>query len=327
VLEAVYCLANASFALGRSIDEAISASAAVASVTGVVARDDEAYGETYSVSLDRETRKAKLSREKSAASRPDYLSRLPFRAVLFHPAEMNILSLSPSLRRDFLDEILSVAHPEFARTRREYTQALASRNKLLKALRERPGATGELDLWDRLFAERAGEYLDCRFRLMRELSAFVPAIERVLHGKYAIELRYESRAEESDATGSVLAYCRANRERDIIVGHTSVGPHTDDLFVFVRDAAGTMRRASEYLSRGETKSLLLGLKAFQVSYIRSRVDKEIILLFDDLFSELDQTHIDLVLSLFPHEQAIFTSQSDRHEELASISGASVVSIA
>lgn len=327
VLEAVYCLANASFAFGRSIDEVVSAGAESGSITGTVSLPDEEYGETYSVSLDPVARKARMSRERAPASRPDYLARLPFRAVLFHPAEMNILSLSPSLRRDFLDEILATAHPEFAGVRREYARALASRNKLLKALRERPSATGELDLWDRLFAERAGEYLAYRFALMDGLRDFVPRIEAILGGRYSLDLSYESHADSADSAGSMLEYCRANRARDIAMGHTGAGPHTDDLTVRARDAAGSMRRVSEYLSRGEQKTLLLGLKAFQVAYVRSRVDREIVLLFDDLFSELDRTHTDLVLSLFPHEQAIFASQADPAEIVASLPGASVVSIA
>ncbi|HRI36617.1 MAG TPA: DNA replication and repair protein RecF [bacterium] len=326
VLEAVYCLLNASFAFGRPIDEVVSVGAESSAITGVLSAEGGAYGETYVVSLDPVARKARLSREKAAASRPDYLARSPLRAVLFHPAEMNILSLAPSLRRDFLDEILSTAHPEFSVVRREYAQALTSRNKMLKAIRERKTSPDDLDLWDRLFAERAGAFLGYRLRLIDELRAFVPEIERILANRYRLIFSYESRADPRDPEGSILRHCRTNRDRDILTGHASAGPHTDDLVISACDSVGYERRASEYLSRGETKTLLLGLKAFQVSYIRSGMNKEIVLLFDDLFSELDRDHVDFVLSLFPHEQAIFTSQSERGEAFASASGASVVSL-
>jgi len=50
--------------------------------------------------------------------------------------EMNILYLGPSLRRDFLDEAILIAHPEFAKIKREYNLALKNRNRLLKQIRE-----------------------------------------------------------------------------------------------------------------------------------------------------------------------------------------------
>jgi recombinational DNA repair ATPase RecF len=50
--------------------------------------------------------------------------------------EMNTLYLGPSLRRDFLDEALLLAFPEFVKVKREYMLALKNRNSLLKQIRE-----------------------------------------------------------------------------------------------------------------------------------------------------------------------------------------------
>ncbi len=61
---------------------------------------------------------------------------IPLRAILFTPMEMNILYLGPSLRRDFLDEAILIAHPEFTKIKREYNLALKNRNSLLKQIRE-----------------------------------------------------------------------------------------------------------------------------------------------------------------------------------------------
>lgn len=61
---------------------------------------------------------------------------MPIRAVLFTPMEMNILYLGPGLRRDFLDEAITLAYPEFTKIKRDYTQVLKNRNSLLKQIRE-----------------------------------------------------------------------------------------------------------------------------------------------------------------------------------------------
>jgi DNA replication and repair protein RecF len=69
-------------------------------------------------------------------TRARHVEIMPMRAVLFAPMEMNILYLGPSLRRDFLDEAILLAYPEFARVKRDYTLALKNRNSLLKQVRE-----------------------------------------------------------------------------------------------------------------------------------------------------------------------------------------------
>jgi recombinational DNA repair ATPase RecF len=49
---------------------------------------------------------------------------------------MNIMYLSPSLRRDFLDNILLNTFEKYETALKEYKNILKSRNKTLKAIQE-----------------------------------------------------------------------------------------------------------------------------------------------------------------------------------------------
>lgn len=105
---------------------------------------------------------------------------MPLRAVLFSPMEMNILYLGPGLRRDFLDEALLLAYPEFQKIKQAYLLALKNRNSLLKQIREGTSPQDTLDLWDTLFIERAKMYYEYRKKLIDFIESHIDNIHFLL---------------------------------------------------------------------------------------------------------------------------------------------------
>lgn len=63
-----------------------------------------------------------------------------------------------------------------------------------------------------------------------------------------------------------------------------------------------------FLSRGENKVLLLALKQIEILFLKKYRNVPIILLFDDVFAELDETHADATIERFDVDQVILTSQ-------------------
>jgi recombinational DNA repair ATPase RecF len=104
--------------------------------------------------------------------------------------EMNILYLGPTLRRDFLDEAISIAYPEFTKIKREYGLALKNRNSLLKQIREGIATRETLDLWDSLFIERAKTYYIYRKKLIDFIQTDLSSIETLLEQKYRLRFKY-----------------------------------------------------------------------------------------------------------------------------------------
>lgn len=93
---------------------------------------------------------------------------MPYRALLFHPAEMNIVYGSPSLRRDYIDTTLQLSRREAHHTMREYERALRSRNALLKSLRNHIGSLSDLDLWDDIYTQRSYALMQLRKSFLQD---------------------------------------------------------------------------------------------------------------------------------------------------------------
>ncbi|MFA6091178.1 MAG: DNA replication and repair protein RecF [Candidatus Gracilibacteria bacterium] len=230
---------------------------------------------------------------------------IPLRAILFTPMEMNILYLGPTLRRDFLDEAISIAYPEFTKIKREYGLALKNRNSLLKQIREGIATRETLDLWDSLFIERAKTYYIYRKKLIDFIQTDLSSIETLLEQKYRLRFKYITKIDFEQVEQSIGKYLRENRERDIITGHTYIGPHLDDFQCVISEDIPS----NEYLSRGENKTILIGLKFILIDFIETISQKETVLLLDDLFSELDSEHITSILVCTGDRQLFITTQN------------------
>ena len=64
---------------------------------------------------------------------------------------------------------------------------------------------------------------------------------------------------------------------------------------------------SSYGSRGEQRLAILWLKVAEVSFIQEKTVTRPMLLLDDIFSELDEEHKDLVFDVIGKQQTIITS--------------------
>lgn len=248
----------------------------------------------FRISCDTEKKAVSFAIQGENVSRAAYLSKLPVRAMLFSPIEMNVLYLGPSLRRDFLDEPVSLAFPEFAKVKKDYSAALKNRNALLKKISEGEAKAADLSVWDPLFTAKAAEYFRYRMRFVDYVRSRSDDISSLLDGKYRVRFDYQTKTDEADIEGSVAAYLAKNRDRDVVLGHTYVGPHLDDFGLTVVLPSGEVR-SEDYLSRGENKSLLYALKLIAADFLIEKGGKPLVLLFDDLFSELDPHRSDLVL--------------------------------
>ncbi len=141
---------------------------------------------------------------------------------------MNLLYFAPSARREYIDSILLRAFPIFGKVRREYTEAMRHRNILLKNIREGLSERNDLTYWDHCFTEKAFLYHAYREKWYSFVQAHFSKITTFLP-EYPIEFHYNSKitSEYFDET-AIRKYLLEKRERDILTGHTHIGPHLDD---------------------------------------------------------------------------------------------------
>lgn len=211
-----------------------------------------------------------------------------FKTVLFGPWDMDLVTESPSIRRKFLDSVLSQVDREYRRSVLSYEKGLRQRNRLLWQIRESGVSRSQLLFWNQLLIKN-GDYISQR---RREFIDFANT-----------DLKYQLEYDPSAISESRL---EQYKNEEIAAATTLVGPHRDDFsFVFVN------RNLAAYGSRGEQRMGVLWLKMSELNFIENKTSERPTLLLDDIYSELDHEHRDLVLKIADKQQTIITT-ADPH---------------
>lgn len=220
------------------------------------------------------------------------------RAVLFAPEDLALVRGDPADRRRYLDDLATVRRPAIAGVRADYDKALRQRTALLKSIarmghRGDQGAVETLDVWDSRLAERGAELMASRIDLVNQLAPEVAkAYQLLAPGSRAASIAYRASVETQLAGHSggsdrevleaaLLAALAARRTAELERGVCLVGPHRDDLELWLGD-----QPAKGFASHGESWSFAVALRLAAYELLRAD-GGEPVLLLDDVFAELD----------------------------------------
>ena len=248
------------------------------------------------------------------------LSHIINKVVFFSPIVMNIMYLSPNLRRNFLDEILSSSFEEYKNIMSEYKKILISRNKVLKNIRENKSSKSEIEFWNKSFSIKASQLYNYRFWIVNFLEKNTYDFTNYFENKIIkFEFEYKTKILENkknnkweklkDIQKQIIKYLDNNLDRDIILWVTNIWPHTDDFDILVDNVS-----LKEFASRWEVKSVIIWLKLLEIKFIEKYRDKKPILLIDDLLSELDKKHKNLLLENIKWYQVFISSIKNDYEK-------------
>jgi DNA replication and repair protein RecF len=112
----------------------------------------------------------------------------------------------------------------------------------------------------------------------------------------------------ADLVKSISNYLEKNTDRDIITWYTYIWPHLDD-FHFTVDTGKMPINTEECLSRWENKSILIWLKFLEIEFYKKKHSENMVILLDDIFSELDDSHISWVMKYCENYQTFITAQN------------------
>lgn len=231
------------------------------------------------------------------------------KSIVFSPEDVDLVTGSPTIRRHFLDFILCQCDKEYRRSLAVYEKALRQRNKLLFLIHEGVATREQLAFWDRVVIEH-GQYISAARQRFLTFSSTVTVPEKQFLAVY----------DYSEISPERLAKY-ANEE--VAAKATLVGPHRDDIVLQIFKPQGRSVQAeapsrdqsfvdvSVFGSRGEQRLSVLWLKLAALEYIVETTGERPVLLLDDIFSELDQDHQSVVISLIKTYQTIITSADDR----------------
>ena len=231
--------------------------------------------------------------------------RLPkkqkYPTILFQPSDLNLISGSPSRRRDYFNHFFSNLSEEYNLALSKYEKTLRQRNELLKTNNLNQGS---LFSWNILLAK----YGTLLHRLRQEFTDIInlsltPTYLSIASNNDRITLLYQTTTDENE--NHYLNTLESNFNKDCLIGHTSFGVHKDNFeFEFNHSLADGSA------SRGESRSIILALKFIEANMIIEKLGQKPIILLDDVFSELDQNHRKCLIENFKNHQVIITSVED-----------------
>ncbi|MDY4474837.1 DNA replication/repair protein RecF [Mitsuokella sp.] len=208
--------------------------------------------------------------------------------VLFSPEDLFLIKGAPAGRRRFLDGEISQASPAYYHELLQYNRILSQRNTLLKRIRERRADASMLELWDVQLAASAEKITRKRQEAVRKLNMLANLMQRRISGdRENLSVTYGlSGLEQENMTKPLASWynemLEKSRSADILRGSTSIGPHHDDVLLFVN---GINLRT--FGSQGQQRTGVLSLKLAELEFLRSETGEYPILLLDDVMSELD----------------------------------------
>lgn len=218
--------------------------------------------------------------------------------VFFSPEDLNIIKNGPAERRRFIDLELAQLDKVYLSDLSNYNRIVNQRNKLLKDIYERNDLLETLDIWDLQLIQYGNRVIERRKVFIEQMNEIIGKVhEKLTGGKESLELRYESGTGIYDLETALFK----NRERDIRMKSTSVGPHRDDI-CFVANEIDIRK----FGSQGQQRTAALSLKLSEIELVKKVIKDTPILLLDDVLSELDKHRQNYLLDSIRDIQTLIT---------------------
>ncbi|MBD3365796.1 DNA replication and repair protein RecF [candidate division WWE3 bacterium] len=216
--------------------------------------------------------------------------------VLFSPLDMNLLTNSPSTRRNFFDDVLEQASKEYKKARRDFRKARRQKNKILEIIRETGKGHSQLDYWNKKVLEMGQVIQENRKKLAEYFNDQMDSHLETLDPSLECTFVYDANLINQERL-EIYA------EKELAAGTSLIGPHRDDFYL----EQEKISNLADYASRGQQRTLILTLKLCVLEFLEGVVGKKPILLLDDIFSELDETHRGVLENLVRSQQTILTA--------------------
>ena len=210
--------------------------------------------------------------------------------LAFTHKHLDVVRGGPADRRAFLDRAMVSLYPGHIAGLAAYSRALKQRNNVLSALRDGKTAYEErlIDAWDEALVRSGTRILSNRMKYVENMKRELPG---GLFGAEELKIHYHSSlgTDTADVSGLEEIFrkkIRSVREKDRYYGHTSVGPHRDDLKLYVNG-----KSLVEFGSSGQQRSSLLSMYFSQMEIHFKTHGFYPVFIVDDAEAELDEKRL------------------------------------
>ena len=249
-------------------------------------------------------------------------SPIQFHAINLNPTSTDLMRGEPSLRRNYLNQVISSENPEYLNSLKHYQKSLDQKNALLK--QEERFDFQLLKILNENIIKSGAELIFWRLSYLQKIAA--PVLEflsNIAPHQTPVNLAYKQ-GETLHFTGHFdlpsIQILMENLHQKLTekgplerVRKTSlVGPHRDDLVFKVGNQKSHLDADLVNVgSQGEIRSVLLALKLAELEEFEKKTEVQPVLLIDDFSSELDSTRRGFLLNYLENsELQIFVTSTD-----------------
>ena len=249
-----------------------------------------------------------------------------FNAVIFAPEDLQLVKEGPSVRRRYLDILISQVKPSYFYNIQRYTRLIIQRNSVIKSIKSQKSGLNiteeqniAISIWDYPISEIAAKIIADRIYFSKKIKLYAEKNHnQISDNKENLEIKYKTvsgildeeirkdpYAFEKRIKENILMKLENTHREDCERGITATGPHRDDLELYLN---GENTRI--YASQGQQRSASLSLKLAEMMLLKEETKEMPVLLLDDVFSELDAVRRKCLLANIKDAQ-VFLTCTDR----------------
>jgi len=165
----------------------------------------------------------------------------------------------------------------------------------------------QLDFWDEGFIKLSYLIREEREAIIQKLNQFLPKDLQIVYLPSPL--------------GNIEEMLKKNRIKEMEAGFSLIGPQKDN-FIFEYKK----RPLANFGSRGEVREGVIFFKLAEWFFLKEKTGFAPVLLFDDIFSELDKRRRELVSQLFQQGQIILTTTSLSYINSLFIKNAKIITL-
>jgi DNA replication and repair protein RecF len=314
-LEAIYYLETLRSFRGARDEQMVAFGEDVFRIVGTTEADldEEQRGTQVAAAFQKKGKRKKVTIDGSEPDRlGDALGHLS--AVIFSPADVDLVSGGPAERRRFLDIVLSLNQPGYLTALQQYRTSLQRRNASLKS-----GDPASLvAVWNDGLVRAGAAVIAARHGwVTARCASFGEYYRRVSDGAtarmtYRSSVPLSDEVDEESAAAAFRDALSSSGERERRMGVTVVGPHRDDVRLQLEGEESDLD-LRDYGSGGQKRTAALALRLVEAQTIRDRRSRKPLILLDDVFAELDGGRSERILELMDSEdtgQVVLTAPKD-----------------
>ncbi len=220
-----------------------------------------------------------------------------FISVIFCNSDIDIITGSPNIRRNFFNMFFSIIDNLYFVTLKKYNSILKQKNFILKTKQN-------LDLLSIYNTQLAS----CIYYLTAQRNKYINNIKKMFTDFYneignfnkSIDIKYIPSISSTLSEQDIINLLKDKMQQEINLGYAYYGSHRDNYYFCMNNT-----QFSKYASFGQCRLAALIIKLIQARYIIEKKQIKPVLLFDDVILELDEVRKRKLVNSFKEYNQMF----------------------